>query len=1121
MSYGEKVVDLKEAGEAGFVAVMSSGRTAQLLLRDAQGRTAIQTRFLEPNTITGVGLLSGFKTVFSGGGHLKNVTAVHAQSVRSNGRSKMVIANAQAHFHLWLLDWAGQTSFIGPVNAHDQLEAAIRESQHSDFDHRHTFLLLDFAFLNQGKAHERRSPHEDSDDNLTILSFVLVLGPSSAQYLIADLNISKGSVSIGRALPIQSYTPSLDTDQSSKARLILSESKQTAFVVLKSAIVLVSVAGVVGEPRAKSKKATKQQTHFESTIYLRDREHLGIMGAGLERKDSDRCQSTVKLYIRDYGLIRAIVNEPDDPQKAVSRSPLNPKNMLEQAVFNGALEDNPLDLVRGSKTTFTLSSIEAAAVAISEEITTSSSSFIQPLLSMNQHLEQRAAALKGLALHLKNNYSPFRAATEWYLLSMAEKVAAAKKIWSMFELRAEQDPQDPRFLPELIEYLPESVKTEIDPDSGESDQLRQWFLRDVISLENLIPWAFQGVVELAKLEEYTDEQKLAPLVSDANDIVIGALETAWKFRSDNAWLYNLPTAGKVKDGLFEMGYKGLDEPWTAQYGVANKSRSLAINGSSIVANIGEIPEESAEPNQLVMKIAEDNPKLIRLCCRSYEELCQWLESNNSEENEATLKEIRDELQAGRKDMLNKLPDLGMARQGLALAEEYADMGSLVGLFGDEIVYWSKTLAEEKKKARQETEGNGVGSDEFDAANKNVTVARNHIQELDELLKRYFEKFGYAWAEALYSAYAKNKVYVKILDASAYPWQAEQVSKYLKATRRRQRLGWINDAVAKRDFAAACANLTDVAGEESSLWSKKVELSLAKLAFTAATENNESSEKLSEADRVQADAQLLMEIQHKLADHTFPSMYNALDGVSELSLLMQDFGRHKTGGRPSLQQLLERGLDSLRASHVMDAEQLIDVLTLMDHHPCDMTNRDISGDEFFLALQVLQHSGFSASSDRYQMLLKIIWRRCFIEDQWDDINNTSHKPDEVVARSLERTKLFRTLYKGTKASLFEGSSAIPLLNTEDVRGAGHSPDDFKDRFPSEDLRVPIAQDTAREDDVLQTLVKEQRLDSWVARAKDWVGKCLHAETEAKANEERKVHEAANRERAKEKGQLAEN
>ncbi|KAI9723483.1 MAG: hypothetical protein M1828_004213 [Chrysothrix sp. TS-e1954] len=1118
MSYNERVADLQDAGQAGFVITMNSGRIAQLLLRDAQGRPSVQVKFLDPGLNSGGGLLSGFRNVFSTGSHLKDVTAVHTQSIQANSKVHLIVANGQAHFHLWHLDWAGQATFNSHISTHDQItESLRRECGSNEVDHQHTFKLLDFAILNTPE-HKRHVASQVGGETLNLLSLVLVLGPDTAKYALVELYLHQANASIGRVIPIASYEVSLDARAKPDARVYLSHTQQTAFMVCRDALTTVSIAHPTAVPTNKDKKTLKKGNPYMDTIYLREKNDLGIVGAGSEMTMHNGPQSTLRIYIRHFGLLKAIVNEPEDPQHAVERSPPNARNKVEQAVFNGTSNDNPLDLTRGSKATFALDEVEDAALTISQDIISSRSHFIQTSLPMEQHLEQRAKALNDLALHLQHNYGSLSKSAKWQLLWMAEKVAAGRKVWSLYEARAGTDARDPRLLPELVEYLHNDYKTPADAQTDAGDQLRQWFLRDVGRLELIVPWAYQGVKELAKLDDYADQRRLIPLVSDANDIVIGALETAWAFRTENAWLYNLQVAS---GGLLPiMEYEGLPEFWTFTDSIPSFTKSLVINGGSIVTALSDGDTETDEPpehNPLVLKIAEENPKLITLCCKSYEERTRWYASDGSKKRQELAIVSKQELDTERVDMLTKLPALGMAEQGMALAEDYSDMRSLVDIFRDETAFWSKALQEEKHKIQslEKLEADKRDLEEVEAAKQNVETANQHIQQLDDRLKGYFEKFDYAWADALYSTHASRNMYVQILDASAYPWQAKQVSKYLKATQRRRRLGWINDALANRDFSSACTSLTDIATEEPSLWSKTLELSLAKLALSAATENEEASEGIQDANKMQSDAQVLMKVQHRIADHISPSIYNALDENSELTLLMQDFGRHKTDGRPNLQQLLERGLDSVRAATVMGPEQLIDVLTLMDHHPCDMSSRDVSGLEFFLALQVLKHSGFAPASHRYQTLLKIIWRRCFVEDQWDDINKTSHKSDDAVARTLETTKLFQTIYQGNKASLFEGSNAISILTSEDVRGAGHSGDDYKDRFPTEDLRIPIAQDTAREDEALEVLVEKYRLDHWIALTKGQAAKRLEEEAEEKVKSEETVRMAANRQRAKEK------
>ena len=142
-------------------------------------------------------------------------------------------------------------------------------------------------------------------------------------------------------------------------------------------------------------------------------------------------------------------------------------------------------------------------------------------------------------------------------------------------------------------------------------------------------------------------------------------------------------------------------------------------------------------------------------------------------------------------------------------------------------------------------------------------------------------------------------------------------------------------------------------------------------------------------------------------------YNAMDETAELQLAMEAFGKTIVKGHTACQSLLERGMDNLVVNHAaMTPEQLIDVLTLMDPQRSELSQSDILDEVFCLAFQALRNAALEQTNkEAYDTLLRVIWRRCFIRDQWEALNHTAQKSDEAITRELEGTTLWKTLANG--------------------------------------------------------------------------------------------------------------
>ena len=75
--------------------------------------------------------------------------------------------------------------------------------------------------------------------------------------------------------------------------------------------------------------------------------------------------------------------------------------------------------------------------------------------------------------------------------------------------------------------------------------------------------------------------------------------------------------------------------------------------------------------------------------------------------------------------------------------------------------------------------------------------------------------------------------------------------------------------------------------------------------------------------------------------------------------------------PALHQLLEIAFEDLLRHTALSAEQLIDVLTLMDSAPSPDFEVDLCGQEFYLALKVLDAAKGDMEDSRFQSALRVI------------------------------------------------------------------------------------------------------------------------------------------------------
>jgi nuclear pore complex protein Nup133 len=232
---------------------------------------------------------------------------------------------------------------------------------------------------------------------------------------------------------------------------------------------------------------------------------------------------------------------------------------------------------------------------------------------------------------------------------------------------------------------------------------------------------------------------------------------------------------------------------------------------------------------------------------------------------------------------------------------------------------------------------------------------------------------------------------------------------------------------------------------------------------------------------------------------------ALDDAGAVEVIMSTFGE-RVQERPQLHELLRRGFEQLLKHQVVEPTTLIDILTLMDHVHSEDVLDDICGQEFLMALAVLDASDLSGSIGQPNgdgdIMARLIWKRLFVFDDWKKINQTTGKSDNQVQKLLMNTGLFVTLKEGKSQcklkpspllhadyranehlAILDSSPAYTIRHPADIIGAGSSASDFDHRFSEADLRAGFVKANSKDDKSLQENLTAARLDYWFDTVKD--------------------------------------
>lgn len=985
MLSGETVTNIENIGTAGFILTFSSGRTAQILVRDAQSRPAVAVNFLR-GRVGGMGFFGGLKSVFAGGGLLKTIAAARRRPLQTREQTELLIGNEDALFQFWQMSGSGLPHMCREVNARAAMETVFPAS--APEAPAHTATLVDFAFTN------------DAAEESELLLLVNYISSYRSEYALVEVDIDSEGASPRRKIPLYSYTDTVVNSGNWIPRICLPPSGHTAFVVFENAVSVVSLVTEDASPEAQFLMDSGQLPEaFQDTVHFRMENEFASSGVSIEPSHNKQRSSSVMIFIKNFGLIRVTAEEPVGEASAKRRT-LSVKSKIEQAVFFGAMTSNPLKLHRKDERITDVGEIEEAALAISHEILASDSPHIVPVAaSMAEHLERRMDNLRELAVYVFSLSKDISRSTRWKLRSDAEQMLACHKIWALYDTMMQARWREVRILTEALTIMDKSQKTVLDKTKGESDRVRLWCTKDVWRMHFLLEWCLKTIDDLQESDLIRDSEKYMDLLNEADSIVIDALDVGYRFRMESALLYGLQDEDFHND-LLRRNYEGLPELWTSSPRLLYQIEAQLGRLRTTIDTATEAVDNAVESVPAIKMMVADSVSLVEAYCRGWEERIRWLDAQDTEDAHRQLTVFRPHYRKSRTKLITGLLAFGEEFLDVAadIAATFRDMNALV------------EVTQEKDKLIEALTKGYAGTEQIRKAQE--LEAQAHKQH-----GHYFKLFGQDWAKKSYPKKAPSKL---LAQANGYK---PRLTEFLRSDPSHAKLSWINDIVSERDHATAARSLLSAAqDQEMGLWSKKVELSLGKLALIATEGSTETTER-NEVVAKSKDEDQLVKIQERLYEHVRPCLYDAVDEAAELQLAMETFGNGVKDKMPALYDFLENGLEDLIQHRAMGPEKLIDVLTLLDRRPCSLKEHNIAGRETYLALQVLNHSGFTSDRARFDLMLKLIWQRCYIRDDWTHVNNTGRKADADAVADLEDTTLFLTIYQG----LLKGESGLEMTS----------------------------------------------------------------------------------------------
>lgn len=1002
MISGEVITKVTEAEPHGFLLTFSTGRVAHITVCDPHGKPSINAQYLRDSGSYTSGLFGSLKSVFNSAGWRRNVAAVKAGSSWQRGQRYAVVATTKGVFQVWDLNWNGTHSLVSEIDAKEDLLETIQQGENvaKETDH-HLFRILDFVFLPaEGKGKEHLKSAQGGDCKLLVLT--ALSGPDDWRYSLIGLTLSQGSLDIDVVHQIRSYKTPLPAESSFGPELLVPEMGQTAFVVFEKNILLFSLSKVEESPSSQLQiEAHTLPFPFEDVLDFHKAKSYTVVGCAAEPHDRTQTYTSCVLMVYGFGVVRVAALPTREGQSALDRATVTARTKLEQAVFYGNLQQDLLDFSGRAEISFDKVEVQKAALAVSDSIMRSTSVYISAIgPSVDQQLHRRSTALADLIKHLKKNHKPLDRLTRWKLLWDAEKMAAAAAIWKSYNLALATKGDDGKnLLTEIVERLHEDFKVENNPERFETDPVRHWFTHDIWRLEFIIPWAQHAVEQLFResIEDNVDMDTFtkARLVSEANDIQLSALETAFFFREAHAALYGVENEVMI-DGVLKHNddYEGLPEIWTSSLQIVPKVKVLVDLSRELALAHEDLEDEPTA--RFIERLVENNPRLVQICCQTYIERFRWLKTRNDRKSQNLGMELQEEHFRVRRSLFVKLSDIEQGQEGIRLADKYREMDALV-----EII--DHGLQEEIQRGKQAA---GQDSEKEDAA-RMVKLLRSQINS-------YFKRFGKSWANAYFAKHIQGGNSITILnEASIYD---DTYQLHLNAFLRQPmyaKLCWINEVRSARDFSAAAYALKAAEKEETSLWGKKIKLSMGKLALLATKSRGQVADANVDSDIKNFDRKLaVVGTQEQIYQYIRPTLTGAIDAVAENQLAVEQYCKRYVKERKEFAAVLHQNIEKLLSRQALDLEELIDTITLMDEDGLRTDKEEFGDKRFFSALKLVKLSSFEDGElARKDFLEKVIWRRCMIQDDWVSINHTELKDDTQVEVDTGATALFKTLREG--------------------------------------------------------------------------------------------------------------
>ena len=351
----ETVIQILNAESAGFVLAFSTGRIAYMSVRDGQGRPAISVQFLRGSSgLASSGIFGSIRNALSSSASRGDIAAVRAGRPDKVGERKVVVATAKGKLQCWNIHRGGHNSLQAEAEAREAIVMAIKQTNPALSDLLlESFELIDLTYTPKYIQDTQLSGLQDDGTHLLLLTSLT--DRQISYYSLVEVVLNQNELIIGNIRPIKSYTTPISRIATSKTRLYLPNPALVAYVVFDRAVVILSMAKQPASPDLQLRRESHvlPQT-FEDVIDFREDISVEIVGSGMEEphgpsnrlknrnRDMSRQSIRPSFLLFEEEALFAIAATDMTKLTSDKAQQVTAKSKLEQAVFFGTLEKNPI-----------------------------------------------------------------------------------------------------------------------------------------------------------------------------------------------------------------------------------------------------------------------------------------------------------------------------------------------------------------------------------------------------------------------------------------------------------------------------------------------------------------------------------------------------------------------------------------------------------------------------------------------------------------------------------------------------------------------------------------------------------------------------------------------------------